>query len=108
MSTPERGPDALLPVWAARLVGFAALASLGALQWQRMVEGLSSARALLWVAAAVGAGAAVMLCERLPLRWYTLGLPAVTLGGVVAAVAVSGHRARAAQAAQLGRRWSRA
>ncbi len=55
MSTPDRGPDALLPVWAARLLGFAALASLGALQWQRMVFGLSSGRALLWVAAATAA-----------------------------------------------------
>ena len=40
----EKGPNALVPVWAARLVGFAALASLGALQWQRMVAGLSSGR----------------------------------------------------------------
>ena len=90
MSTSERGPDALLPVWAARLVGFAALASLGALQWQRMIAGLSSGRALLWVAAAVGAGAAVLLCDRLSARWFTVGLPAVTLGGVLAAVVVSG------------------
>ena len=70
MSTPERGPDALLPVWAARLFGFAALASLGALEWQRMVEGLSSGRGLLWVAAAAGAGAAVLACDRLSAYAY--------------------------------------
>ena len=88
MSTPERGPDALLPVWAARLVGFAALASLGALQWQRMVQGLSSGRALLWVAAAVAAAAAVLLCERARARGpATLVVTAVALVG---AVAVSG------------------
>ena len=55
----EKGPNALVPVWAARLVGFAALASLGALQWQRMIAGLSSGRALLWVAVAVAEAAAV-------------------------------------------------
>ena len=36
-----------------------ALALLGALQWQRMVEGLSSGRVLLWVIVAVLAAAAV-------------------------------------------------
>ena len=60
MSTSERGPDALLPLWAARLLGFAALASLGALEWQRIVAGLSSGRALLWVAAATAAAALVI------------------------------------------------
>jgi protein-glutamine gamma-glutamyltransferase len=87
VSTPERGPDALLPVWAARLVGFAALASLGALQWQRMVQGLSSGRALLWVAAAVAA-AAVLACERRRARGPATLV--VTALGVVLAVAVSG------------------
>ena len=66
-------PTLCLPLWAARLVGFAALASLGALQWQRMVEGLSSGRALLWVAAAVAAGAAVLACDRLPWRRRGIG-----------------------------------
>ncbi len=90
MRTPERGPDALLPVWAARLVGFAALGSLGALQWQRMVEGLSSGRALLWVAAATLAAALIMGCDRLPLRWRGIGLLAATLAGPLAALVVSG------------------
>jgi protein-glutamine gamma-glutamyltransferase len=88
VSTPERGPDALLPVWAARLLGFAALASLGALQWQRMVQGLSSGRALLWVAAAVAAVAAVLACERLRARGQAILV--VTALALVAAVAVSG------------------
>ena len=90
MRTPERGPDALLPVWAARLVGFAALGSLGALQWQRMVEGLSSGRALLWVAAATLAAALVMGCDRLPLRWRGIGLLGATFAGLLAALVVSG------------------
>jgi transglutaminase-like putative cysteine protease len=84
----ERGPNALLPVWAARLLGFAALASLGALQWQRLLEGLSSGRALLWVAAAVGAGAAVMACDRLASRSAATFVVAAV--AFVAALAVSG------------------
>ena len=90
MSASERGPDALLPLWAARLLGFAALASLGALEWQRMVAGLSSGRALMWVAAATAAAALVMACERVPVRWYAVALPAATVAGLVAAIAVSG------------------
>ncbi len=90
MTTSERGPDALLPLWAARLLGFAALASLGALEWQRMVAGLSSGRALLWVAAATAAAALVIACERVPPRWYTLALPAATAAGLFAALVVSG------------------
>ena len=54
----HRRPPALLPPSVARLGGFAALALLGALQWQRMVAGLSSGHALLWVLVAVAAAAA--------------------------------------------------
>ncbi len=90
MSASERGPDALLPVWAARLLGFTALASLGALEWQRMVAGLGSGRALLWVAAAVGAGAAVLACDRLPRRVRSAGTVLAAVLGLVAAVVVSG------------------
>jgi transglutaminase-like putative cysteine protease len=86
----EKGPDALVPVWAARLVGFAALASLGALQWQRMVAGLSSGRALLWAAAAVAAAAAVVACDRLPPRARGPGTVAVAVVAVIAAFVVSG------------------
>ena len=90
MTAPARGPDALLPVWAARLLGFAALASLGALEWQRMVQGLSSGRALLWVAAATAAGAAVLACDALPYRWQGIGTLAAVALGLLAAVVVSG------------------
>jgi protein-glutamine gamma-glutamyltransferase len=86
----ERGPDALVPIWAARLVGFAALASLGALQWQRMVEGLSSGRALLWVACAVAAGAAVFACDRLSWRRRGIGTLVVAVLALIGALAVSG------------------
>jgi transglutaminase-like putative cysteine protease len=86
----EKGPDALVPVWAARLVGFAALASLGALQWQRMVAGLGSGRALLWVAAATLSAAAVLACDRVAAR--ARGPATIAVGGaaLVLALAVSG------------------
>jgi protein-glutamine gamma-glutamyltransferase len=90
VSAPDREPDALLPVWAARLLGFAALASLGALQWQRMVDGLSSGRALLWVAAATAAAAGVLACDRLAPRVRGPGTLAVAGLGLLAAVVVSG------------------
>jgi hypothetical protein len=61
----ERAPAALLPAWAARLVGFAALASLGVLEWQRMIGGFGSARALLWVLIALLAAGAVLAADRL-------------------------------------------
>ena len=73
MSTGEiegRPPSALMPVWAARLVGFAALGALAALEWQRMIDGLPSARALLWVAVAVASAAAVIACDRLSAYAY--------------------------------------
>ncbi len=79
--TPKRSRTrALLPQSAARLVGLTALASLGALQWQRLVGGLSSGRALLWVLVAVAAAAAVIGCERIRShRLQVIALPAVTL-----------------------------
>ena len=86
----EKGPVALVPIRVARLVGFAALASLGALEWQRMVAGLSSARALLWVAAATAAAAAVFACDRLPRRWRGPGTVLVAALSLLAALVVSG------------------
>ena len=86
----HRGPDALLPVWAARLVGFAALGSLAALEWQRLVAGLSTGRALLWVLAATLAGAAVIAADRLPVRWLATGILGAAAGGLLAALVVSG------------------
>ena len=88
----EKGPNALVPVWAARLVGFAALASLGALQWQRMIAGLSSGRALLWVAVAVAAGGALIACDRLPRSRRGVGVLVVTVLALLAALVVSGSR----------------
>src|SRR5688500_14097584 len=85
-----RGPAALLPPWAARLTGFAALACLGATQWQRMVEGLAIGRPLLWVALAVLAAGAVLACERLPERARPYGTIAAALGGLLAAYLAAG------------------
>jgi hypothetical protein len=61
---PRRHPPALLPPAVARLGGFAALALLGALQWQRMIEGLPSGHAILWVLVAVGAAVAMLWADR--------------------------------------------
>ena len=55
---------ALLPQWGARLFGLAALSTIGALQWQRLVEGLSTTRVLLWVLAAVGSALAIRRLSR--------------------------------------------
>ena len=62
---PHRRPPALLPPSTARLGGFAALALLGALQWQRMVVDLSAGRAVLWVLVAVAAAVGVLWADRL-------------------------------------------
>jgi protein-glutamine gamma-glutamyltransferase len=86
----DRGPDTLLPLGVARLLGFAALGSLAALEWQRMVEGLSSGRALLWVAAATAAGAAVLACDRLPARRRAAATVIAAAAGLLAAFVVSG------------------
>jgi transglutaminase-like putative cysteine protease len=86
----ERGPAALLPAWIARLVGFAALACLGVAQWQRMVAGLSLSRPLLWVALAVGIGAAVVACDRLAGRARSAALVVVAIAGLLAAYLAAG------------------
>jgi hypothetical protein len=71
---------ALLPQSVARLVGLAALGALGALQWQRLIGGMSSGRALLWVLVAVAAAAGVLACERVrDHRLQVAALPVVTL-----------------------------
>jgi transglutaminase-like putative cysteine protease len=85
-----------MPAWLARLVGFAALASLGALEWQRMVAGLSSGRALLWVLAALAVAVGL-----LGARGRRAPTVAVAAAGVLLAYAVSG-----AELGLLGpRRW---
>ena len=86
----ERGPAALLPVWAARLAGFAALACLGVSQWQRMVAGLPMSKGLLWVLLAVLAAGAVVACERLPERCASYAMIAAALAGLLAAYLAAG------------------
>ncbi len=68
-----------------RLVGFALLAALGALQWVRYVDGTSTARAFAWVAAGTVTGALVLLARRRPLA-EAGGM----LAGLVLAVGASG------------------
>ena len=88
---PERrAPAALLPGWAARLVGFAALACLGVSQWQRMVAGTSGVRPLLWVGLAVLAAAAVLASDRAPVRLRSLALLGAALGGLLGAFLAAG------------------
>src|SRR4051794_6115028 len=57
---------ALLPQWAARTAGLAGLASVGALEWQRLIGGYSSARALLWVLAGLLAAGLALAAGRSP------------------------------------------
>ena len=70
---PKARTRALLPQPAARLLGLVALASIGALEWQRLVGGLSSGHALLWVLVAVGGAFGVLLVERLREGWLRAG-----------------------------------
>src|SRR5688572_14239836 len=86
----ERGPAALLPVPVARLAGFAALACLGISQWQRMVEGVSAARPLVWVLLAVLAAAAVLACERVPERGRAFAMIGAALAGLLGAYLAAG------------------
>ena len=89
-TSKERGPAALLPVWAARLAGFAALACLGVTQWQRMVDGMPAGRPLLWVLLAVLAAGAVLACERLPERVRAYAMIGAALAGMLAAYLAAG------------------
>jgi len=71
---------ALLPQTVARFAGLAALALIGALEWQRMVEGIGTGRALLWALVALAAAGGVLAVEHLRDGWgRTLALPGVTL-----------------------------
>ncbi|HWK25463.1 MAG TPA: transglutaminase-like domain-containing protein [Solirubrobacter sp.] len=87
---PRPGTKALLPQPVARLVALAALAAVGALEWQRLVAGLSSGRALLWVVAAVGAAGLVLASERLNVRVRTFALPVLLLVALFAGYWLSG------------------
>jgi transglutaminase-like putative cysteine protease len=99
--TPGPALGSLMPTWLARLVGFGALAALGALEWQRMVAALPSARALLWVLTALATAVALLACDRLPARRRGAGTVAAAAGGLLAGFVTSG-----AEVALLGpRRW---
>jgi protein-glutamine gamma-glutamyltransferase len=81
----------LIPQWIARLLALAALGSIGALEWQRMVRGLSSWHALLWVAVAVAAAAAVLLAARVASgRLRMIALLAAAAAALLAGYVVSG------------------
>ena len=81
-------PTLLRPL-TARLLGFAALALLGALQWRRMVGDVPAGRALAWVAVAVAAAAAVHASARLHGRWAGWAPLGVALAALVAAFLVA-------------------
>jgi transglutaminase-like putative cysteine protease len=78
---------ALLPQWVARLVGLVALACVGALEWQRQIGGYSSARALVWVLAAVAAAMLTLAAGRVRPGWRRAG----ALAGAVALAALVGY-----------------
>lgn len=85
---------ALLPQWVARLLGLAALCTVGALEWQRLVDGLSTGTVLLWVVAAVAAAALVLLADRAPGRWRPFALGAVAGGALLAGYLLAGFELR--------------
>jgi len=82
---------ALLPQWVARLLGLAALGSVGALEWQRQIGGYSSGRALLWVLGGLLAAVLVLGAGRTRSRWARGGaLAAAVLLAAIVGYALSG------------------
>jgi transglutaminase-like putative cysteine protease len=79
-----------MPAPAARLAGFALLAALGALEWRRMVESVTTLRALVWVLAGVLAAGLLIGAARVTGRLRPAATVAAALGGLAAAVALSG------------------
>ncbi len=98
----DRRPRALLPAATARLAVFALLGSLGALEWARMVEDLSAARALSWVLAGLAAGVGVLLADAARPRLRGPLTLLVTVAGLLAAFAVSGLDLGLLRASRLG------
>src|SRR5690348_17003403 len=86
----EVQPAALMPQWAARLLGFAALALVAALEWRRLIAHMGSSRAVAWVIVATAAGGAVVAASRVRGRRRGLVLVAVAVGALVAGYLVSG------------------
>jgi protein-glutamine gamma-glutamyltransferase len=99
-ATTARGPAArlaqpvsraLLPQWAARLLGLAALGAVGALEWQRLIGGYSSGRALLWVPAGLVAAVLTLAAARVAPGWRrALALAGAVVLAVLAGYALSG------------------
>jgi transglutaminase-like putative cysteine protease len=101
----DRRPRALLAAPAARLIVFALLGGLGALEWARMVDGLSGGRALTWVLVGLAAAGAVLLADRARPRLRGPLTLLAALGGLLAAFAVSGldlGLLRASRLSELG------
>ena len=86
----DRRPRSLVSSVTARLTVFVLLGGLGALEWARMVEGLSAGRALTWMLAGLAAALAVLAADRArpPLRGPLTLLAAA--GGLLLAFAASG------------------
>ena len=89
MPSSGRRPPALLPAAAARLAGFAALALLGAVQWQRLVVSLTWGDALLWVLVAVLGAVGILWADALS-RFRGTATLLVALAALVGAYATSG------------------
>ena len=79
----------MVPAHVARLVAYAALALLGAMQWQRLIAGLSAGRALLWVVVGVLAALAVLWASTRE-RWAATLTLGATLASLLGAYAASG------------------
>ena len=79
----------MVPAHVARLAAYAALALLGAMQWQRLIAGLSAGRALLWVVVGVLAALAVLWASTRE-RWAATLTLGATLASLLGAYAASG------------------
>ncbi len=79
----------MVPAHVARLAAYAALALLGAMQWQRLIAGLSAGRAILWVVVGVLAALAVLWASTRE-RWAATLTLGATLASLLGAYAASG------------------
>ena len=86
----QRRPASLLPAPAARLLAFALLGAVAALQWARMVQGTSSVRALVWVLTAVVAGMLVLAVQGIGGRRGLFATAGAVVGGLLLALVFSG------------------
>src|SRR3954462_10675868 len=79
-----------MPQWATRLLGFAALALVAALEWRRLIAHMGPGRAVAWGIVATAAGGAVVAASRLQGRRRGLALVAAVVGALLAGYLVSG------------------